>query len=95
MSKQPEARRLAHNLDSEDVDLCNLPDAAAELRRLHDVELHLKQVERGFDKLHALNAELVGALASIVGRHEGDAIVATKGNLKEARAALKKATEQS
>ena len=48
MSKQPEALRLAHNLDSEDVDLSNLPDAAAELRRLHALNAELVEALRGW-----------------------------------------------
>jgi hypothetical protein len=75
MSKQPEALRLADALDYyRDYNLSVThtgidEQAAAELRRLHDVELHLAQVERGFDKLitqrdalHSVNSELLDAL---------------------------------
>jgi hypothetical protein len=76
MDTQPEALRLAEIMDAKGSrqrnalgdywgdSWCN--KAAAELRRLHDVELHLAQVERGFDKLiteryalKSVNAELL------------------------------------
>jgi hypothetical protein len=69
MSKQPEALRLADALETEKIGTTLLDASAAELRRLHDVELHLAQVERGFDKLitqrdalHSVNSELLDAL---------------------------------
>ncbi len=74
-TQQPKALRLAETLDVDATngDMGRKPDqkchkrqAAAELRRLHDVELHLAQVERGFDKLiteryalKSVNAELL------------------------------------
>ena len=69
MDKQPEALRLADQLrdlstrlktPSHEKGVCN--GAIQELRRLHDVELHSKQLERGFDKLYALNQELLAVL---------------------------------
>jgi hypothetical protein len=71
MSKQPEALRLAACIDPPQIFVSPAmrSAAAAELRRLHDVELHLAQVERGFDKLitqrdalHSVNSELLNAL---------------------------------
>ena len=63
-----EALRLANELDAYHT-APHHKQAAAELRRLHDVELHLAQVERGFDKLitqrdalQSVNAELLDAL---------------------------------
>lgn len=69
MSKQTEALRLAHWLQWPFNNQAAQRDAAAaELRRLNDVELHSKQLERGFDKqakkieqLEAANAELLKA----------------------------------
>ena len=66
-TQQPKALRLADELTTPHMEVNR--EAAAELRRLHEVELHLAQVERGFvklitqrDALHSVNAELLGAL---------------------------------
>lgn len=73
MNTQPEALRLADSLDAWNGKLMMPPGwrehTSDELRRLHDVELHSKQLERGFDKqaeeikrLKAENAELEAIL---------------------------------
>jgi hypothetical protein len=82
MSTQPEALRLADLIDHGSTSTQIERETAAELRRLHDVELHLAQVERGFDKLitqrdalHSVNAELLEALKWMVANddtNEGD-----------------------
>jgi hypothetical protein len=96
-TQQPEALRLADELTTPHMEVNR--EAAAELRRLHDVELHLAQVERGFDKLitqrdalHSVNAELLGALQSIMEMTGGYVPDTSKGEWAKARAAIAKAT---
>jgi hypothetical protein len=94
MSTQPEALQWADKFEK--VHGKTYPPISV-LRRLHDVELHLAQVERGFDKLlterdalHLANAELLEALKSIL--EDMDSEHGTDYDYAKARAAIAKAT---
>lgn len=103
MNTQPEALRLAKLLEGyyEDRFYNEEKAAAAELRRLHDVNQELrgaiKRIEQStateLSRLHALNAELVTSLERIATAAEAT-VCNVEWIAKHARAAITKAEGQ-
>ncbi len=95
--KQPEALRLADILESWKGAVSN--EAAAELRRLHELTEVMSAVgirqESEILRLHKMNAELVGALKDIRDNYDCDEDAHKYGSRCRscvARAAIAKAT---
>jgi len=99
MADQPEALRLADWLDNYRTTPVDA-QAAAELRRLHDIEKAyesacgiIAEQDKKLAELEAVNAELLGALCALV--LNIDAGGATLGAMYDARAAIAKAEGQT
>ena len=103
MNTQPEALRLAEQLETEWGDDCELEAAAAELRRLHEENERNKTTIKEWlqanapggwiDELRALNQELLESLHECLGAVEGLEAKAKiwSGIANKARAAIAKA----
>ena len=95
MNKQPEALRLADDLQSGHFEMAMF--AAEELRRLYQSEREgwrwADELEQERRRLHAVNEELLGALEEYVNADPVDD--ALNPRKRKARAAIAKAGEQA
>ena len=95
MSTQPIALYLAEKLESPGVSKLLASNAAAELRRLYAQSemrrLALLEELQKSERLHSVNAELLGALQSIMEMTGGYVPDTSKGEWAKARAAIAKA----
>jgi len=98
IDKQPEALRLAEQLNKEIVRTVELDmmhhQAAAELRRLYESERegwrYADELEQDRKRLHEVNAELVEALSAVI-----RGVPDTWEGVQKAKAALRKATGEN
>ena len=76
MNKQPEALRLAEQLETEWGDDCELDKAAAELRRLHEVNQKLvgllSEVSNNFTREDDLPDELLPRIDDAIAKATGE-----------------------